>query len=138
MNKMEFQDLAGVRLREAHALLADGLNAGAYYLAGYAIECALKACIANLTREHDFPPDRTALQDIYTHDLTRLVRAAKLENELRIALVADRAFRLKWEAALGWSEASRYLPANATAASDLVAAVGDPAHGVLQWVMLHW
>jgi HEPN domain-containing protein len=30
-------------------LLEAGLYAGAYYLAGYAVECALKACIAKKT-----------------------------------------------------------------------------------------
>ena len=33
------------RLREARALLGVRCWSGAYYLAGYAIECGLKACI---------------------------------------------------------------------------------------------
>ena len=45
MTRAEFQKLAEVRVTEASALLAAGLWDGAYYLAGYAIECALKACI---------------------------------------------------------------------------------------------
>jgi HEPN domain-containing protein len=42
MDRYEFQELAKVRLKEANALLAAGLYDGAYYLAGYAAECALE------------------------------------------------------------------------------------------------
>ena len=55
MNRQDFQALARVRLEEAKALRDAGRPAGAYYLAGYTVECALKACIAKRTREHDFP-----------------------------------------------------------------------------------
>ena len=46
MNRADFQRLADVRIDEAGVLLAAGRWSGAYYLAGYAVECALKACIA--------------------------------------------------------------------------------------------
>ena len=46
MNRNEFQELAEVRIGEAGVLLAGGKSDGAYYLAGYAVECALKACVA--------------------------------------------------------------------------------------------
>jgi HEPN domain-containing protein len=45
MNRFDSQKLASLRLREAKALLAAGFPEGAYYLAGYAVECALKACL---------------------------------------------------------------------------------------------
>jgi hypothetical protein len=45
-DRATFQQLAELRLAEARALHAEGLYSGAYYLAGYAIECALKAKIA--------------------------------------------------------------------------------------------
>jgi HEPN domain-containing protein len=47
--------MAMVRLKEANVLLRLGLSDGAYYLAGYAVECALKACIAKGTRRYEFP-----------------------------------------------------------------------------------
>jgi HEPN domain-containing protein len=53
MNREDFQQLAESRLKEARALLTAELPDGAYYLAGYAIECALKACIAKRTQQHD-------------------------------------------------------------------------------------
>jgi HEPN domain-containing protein len=44
MNRDDFQQLADVRIAEAAVLLAQGNYDGAYYLAGYAVECGLKAC----------------------------------------------------------------------------------------------
>jgi len=49
MNRNDFQQLADVRIDEAVVLLDQGKYDGAYYLAGYAVECSLKACIAKLT-----------------------------------------------------------------------------------------
>ncbi len=43
MDRKDLQDLSKVRLKEATALLKAGLFGGAYYLAGYAVECALKS-----------------------------------------------------------------------------------------------
>ena len=71
MNRIEFQEIAELRLKESRALLAAGLPDGAYYLAGYSVECALKACIAKRTQEHDFPEQKRAI-DSHTHDLRDL------------------------------------------------------------------
>ena len=49
VDRKDLQELSKVRLKEATALLKLGLFDGAYYLAGYAVECALKACIAKGT-----------------------------------------------------------------------------------------
>ena len=45
VDRKDLQELSKVRLKEATALLKLGLFDGAYYLAGYAVECALKACV---------------------------------------------------------------------------------------------
>jgi hypothetical protein len=45
VNRAELRQLAEDRLRDAECLLAAGRWSGAYYLAGYAVECGLKACI---------------------------------------------------------------------------------------------
>ena len=45
MNRSELQRLSNERIEDAQALLAASRWAGAYYLAGYAVECALKACV---------------------------------------------------------------------------------------------
>jgi len=53
MNRTELQRLSRIRIKEAKFLLDGGCYNGAYYLAGYAVECALKACIAKQTHRHD-------------------------------------------------------------------------------------
>jgi HEPN domain-containing protein len=60
VNRKDLQNLTRIRLREARALAKLGMNDGAYYLAGYSFECALKACIAKATQRHDFPDKRKA------------------------------------------------------------------------------
>jgi HEPN domain-containing protein len=55
MDRKDFRALSRVWLSEATALLNAGLPDGAYYLAGYAVECALKACIAKETQRYEFP-----------------------------------------------------------------------------------
>ena len=56
---------------------------GAYYLIGIMQSNApIKACIAKNTKRHDFPPNQNAIKDIYTHDLVKLIGAAKLQTAL--------------------------------------------------------
>jgi hypothetical protein len=45
VNRVQLRQLAEDRLLDAERLLTGGRWAGAYYLAGYAVECGLKACI---------------------------------------------------------------------------------------------
>jgi hypothetical protein len=37
-----------------------GFSDGAYYLAGYTVDCAIKASVAKRTQEHDFPEKGSA------------------------------------------------------------------------------
>jgi hypothetical protein len=52
VDRRYLQALSKARLIEAKALLKLGLNDGAYYLAGYAVECAINTCIAIGDRHH--------------------------------------------------------------------------------------
>jgi HEPN domain-containing protein len=107
VNRSDFQHLARIRIKEAKALLDNGCYDGAYYLAGYAVECALKACIAKQTQRHDFPNKKQA-EESYTHDLTKLIKVAKLENALNDEIALDRTFAKHWITVRDWSEAARY------------------------------
>ena len=78
MNRIDFQNLAAERLSDAETLLAAGRFDGAYYVAGYVVECALKACIANKTKEDDFPPRET--RKIWTHDFGGPTRFGRAEG----------------------------------------------------------
>lgn len=137
MDRPEFQHLAELRLRDAVALMAAGRPEAAYYLGGYAVECALKACIASLTREHEFP-DRRRVNDSYTHDLEQLVRVAGLAKSLEARAEADPSFRENWGVVKDWAEASRYASRSLGEASGLLAAIADDDHGVLPWLREYW
>jgi HEPN domain-containing protein len=59
VNRAELQRLTRDRIRDAKALLTAGRWSGAYYLAGYAVECGLKACIiVQLMKTDQFPERR--------------------------------------------------------------------------------
>ena len=73
MTRRDLQQLSRIRLKEAKALLENGLWDGSYYLAGYSIECALKTCIAKATRRFDFP-DKKRVDSSHSHNLLDLLR----------------------------------------------------------------
>jgi HEPN domain-containing protein len=83
-------------LREAKALANLGMTDGAYYLAGYCVECALKASIAKLTQRHEFPhKERT--QQSYGHKFGELLKAAVLEQAQIKEAQRDTTFRENWD-----------------------------------------
>ena len=98
LKRKDFQKLARMRLREAKTLFdADCLH-GAYYLAGYAIECAIKSCIAKKVQRHDFP-DKDAVLRAWTHDLTKLLRLAGLQGEIE----SDPELGVRWAGVKDWT-----------------------------------
>jgi len=124
-------------LREAKALLTLGLHDGAYYLAGYAVECALKACIARQTQRYEFP-DKDKVMKGWTHELNKLVNVAGLAEELHDRTKRDFEFLTNWGIVAAWSAESRYRRHRPEAAQELVKAVNERHHGVIRWIRLHW
>ena len=137
MTRTDFQELAEVRIDEARVLLAQAKYDGAYYLAGYAVECALKACIAKLTKADDFP-DKVFAQQCFTHSIGTLIDLAGLKGQREADKAADLAFRNNWETVEDWTEASRYARKTQADAQGLYDAITDAAHGVLPWLKLRW
>lgn len=137
MNRTDFQRLAELRLRESKEPLGAGFPDGAYYLAGYAVECALKACIARRTQEHDFPEKGAG--KYYSHDLEDLLGFAKLQIELDQTLQTNPGMMANWTIVQTWSEESRY-EANKTTqeATDLLNAIEDQTGGLLPWLRQRW
>lgn len=135
--RAEFQQLAVMRLDEAKVLLAAGKWAGAYYLAGYAVECALKACIARLMRAEDFP-DKNFAAKCYTHNLKELLVHSGLKAPMDAAATGDAILSGNWGIVIQWSEETRYHTINESEARDLYTAIDDAAHGVLPWLKTHW
>jgi HEPN domain-containing protein len=137
VNRYDLQKLALVRLKDASALFRSGRFEGAYYLSGYVIECAFKACIAKSTRRYDFP-DKAPVQAAHTHDLKQLLSRAKLDTALRVEFERNAEFRLNWLVVQHWSVDSRYQTNGQQQAKELLEAVNDRRHGVLKWIRQHW
>ena len=132
MNRRTFQQLAVIRIREAETLLK-GERPGTYYLTGYAVECALKACIAKQTTEFDFP-DKELARRCFTHDLTVLLQVAGLDLAKKEMEAGSQRFAENWLVAKDWSESSRYEELTESEAKKLFNAVNDRTDGVLTWL----
>jgi HEPN domain-containing protein len=132
-----------LRLKEAKALLAAGFPEGAYYLAGYAVECALKACIARKTQEFDFP-ERKRVNDSHTHDLGKLLVLAGLSEDLQLEFAGDAAMEWRWGIVRDWSEESRYEMFQGSEAERIQRAtlminvIGARYGGVMPWIKQRW
>jgi hypothetical protein len=131
-DRATLQQLAEARLAEARSLLTNGMPSGAYYLAGYAIECALKAVIAADFRANEIP-DPKYVRDIYTHDLSALLRLAELEQELEAEKKTNPGLYQRWETVKTWSERARYDVWTAASASAILDAI-DGEEGLLTWL----
>lgn len=138
MNRTDLQLLADARVADAEALLQSKRWAAAYYLLGYAVECALKACAAHQFRQ-DEVPDKTVVNDFYTHRLDKLISISGVKAALEMRAGADPAFQVNWNTVRDWNEASRYDHATSeVTARDMLVAVADPTSGVLAWLRTQW
>lgn len=138
MNKSELEKLVEIRVNEADILLNSKCFQGAYYLIGYALECAFKACISKQVKAFDFPDKRLANAS-HTHQLSELVGVAGLKQKLNRQEDQDENFKLNWAVAKDWSEISRYECVIAeNRAKDLYRAITDNESGILSWLKKYW
>jgi HEPN domain-containing protein len=137
LQRADFQRLARQRLREARVLLRAGYPEGAYYLAGFAVECALKACIAKGTRKHDFP-DKRFVEDSWVHDLKKLLKQAGLSPALDHDRQSQPSLARNWGIVKDWSNESRYERITPKTAKDFYQAVVARSNGILAWIRQHW
>lgn len=142
MNRAQLQRLAQIRLDDAQALLVSARWPAAYYLAGYAVECALKSCV--LQHVHDSGvifSDPKYLQDLakcWTHDFRLLIKLAGLTVTLGTARATNPALDGYWKIAEDWSETSRYEEKTELEAKTLYGAVIHNPDGVFLWIQQHW
>jgi HEPN domain-containing protein len=134
--RKDFQRLAELRAKEAATLSKTGNQQGAYYLAGFAVECALKACIAKRTRRHDFPADKEYAGKVYTHNLDQLLKLASLETQLYKDMETRPRLANNWDVVRRWNVDSRYETSGLSGRNMTLAV--NSADGVLQWIKLHW
>lgn len=138
MNRADLQKLSDIRVEDATVLFDSRRLDGAYYMLGYAVECALKACVAKLIREHDFP-DKKLINESYVHDLERLLVVSGVKHEHKEEQRTNEAFATNWAVVKDWSEQLRYeyaVPEKVV--DDFFKAVTDPENGVLAWLKTRW
>jgi hypothetical protein len=140
VDRADCQRLTNDRITDAKALLAARRWAAAYYMAGYAVECALKSCVlARLASEVELIfEDRRYSEKCWTHDLAQLVALAGLTDQLEADTAADPDLLVYWDTVKDWSESSRYERTPKTAAEDLYNAITDKKHGILPWIKQRW
>ena len=136
LTRKDFQRLAELRSKEAGVLARSRNQIGAYYLGGYAIECALKACIAKQTRRYEFPPKIKYVQKLYEHNLTNLLQIAELDTKLERDMQTNTRLATNWGVVKDWTEQARYRTSGLRG-SDLYAAITGQ-DGVLPWISQHW
>lgn len=138
MNRIELQTLSKWRVDEAKVLLIAGHYSGSRYLMGYAVECALKACIAKNAKRHVFPAKDS--HKFYIHKLEDLVVHANLKNAFDAARSTQPMLATHWNTVKDWTEELRYsiIPTTAVEAQDYFDACTKRATGVLTWIKKQW
>ena len=138
-SRTEFQSLADLRITEASALLAASHWSGAYYLAGYAVEFGLKACIlARVERTGIIFEDKKFAADCWTHKIEDLVGLSDLKADRGRDAPIGSAKDVNWKIVARWSEESRYKRATQADAEELYKAITDTTDGVLPWIRIRW
>jgi HEPN domain len=129
--------LAELRLADAQILLAGRRYAAAYYLAGYAVECGLKACIARQFKLYEFPPRNADI--LYRHGLDALAKNDRLAGALEAKKNSAPRFASNWSIVIGWSEQSRYkYDWSRQEAEALLNAITEVPDGVMEWIRQFW
>ena len=139
MNRTELRQLAEDRVLDAKALIDAGRWSGAYYMAGYAMECGLKACVLALVeRTGEIFMDKEFSRKRFTHKLIELIGVAQLTNSHNDLLKKNSSFRSYWTIAEDWTEASRYQQQTESGARAIYKAITDDPNGILPWIRTHW
>ena len=142
MNRKELQALAAARVKDAKVLIGRKRWAAAYYLAGYAVECGLKACVLRFVEDTGLifgqKDGLKRLADCWTHDLEKLVGIANLREELQLATQQSATFDKYWTVVKKWTEVSRYATKSESDARELFEAITNPDDGVMKWIRSRW
>jgi HEPN domain-containing protein len=140
VTRLEWQQLAERWLADAKSLLDNHRWSAAFYLAGYAVECGLKACVlvrVTATPEVIFE-DRKFSEKCWTHSLFDLVKMANLETTRATDAAANPALAKNWLIVQDWNEKARYKTTSHQKAKKLYDAITDNSNGVMQWIKAHW
>lgn len=133
----DLQANAQAKLDDAIILLQHKKFSNAYYLAGYAVEIGLKACIAAQMTTGTIP-EKSFFKKFFDHLLPGLIGLAGLASQLEEQKDKDSAFAANWAIVSEWSPEARYEASDPISAQTLIDAISDPTSGVFQWIKTYW
>jgi HEPN domain-containing protein len=134
----EFQVLSEARLSAIKNLFAGGLYDIVCQDSGYVVEFGLKSAICKAINTERYPDNKKIYR---THNLTQLVKLARLENDLNEKKVNDAKFFANWSLVSKWSVNMRYQPIGENEeenAKDHINAIENPKDGVHPWIKQNW
>jgi HEPN domain-containing protein len=101
--------MAEERVRDAAALLRARRWSAAYYLAGYAVECGLKACVVAYIQRHIevIFRERRFSERCWTHDFDELLKLAELKARYDADVATDPLLKFNWQVVKNWKETTR-------------------------------
>jgi hypothetical protein len=139
LNQALLRQMAEERILDADVLRAAGRWAYAYYVSGYAVECALKSCVlAQMIHTGGVFANRKFAEECFTHEFGVLVKLAGLTPSLNAELAANPVFVGFWGTAIQWKETSRYGQKTMLEADALYLAITDNTNGVMRWIRHYW
>jgi HEPN domain-containing protein len=140
MTRLEWQQFAERWLIDAKRLLDEKRWSAAYYVAGYAVESALKACVLAhvAVRPEVIFDDRKFSERCWTHSPEELLKISGLAPTLVADMGANPALAAYWSTVKDWNEKSRYETTPHYMAKRLYRAISDRKNGVMSWIKAHW
>jgi hypothetical protein len=143
VNQAQLRQLAEDRILDAAALIGGGRWSYGYYVAGYAVECALKSCLlARMIHTGWVFKEKVKIDECLTHEFDKLTQIAGmwdlLNDKLRESAAAGGEFVANWQTVGIWEVTSRYATKTESEARALYAAITDNPHGILLWIKNYW
>ena len=133
----ELKQLAASRLAEAKTLRNAGHFSAAWYLAGYAVELALKAVVCKTLGLTEYP-EQAFRGSLKSHTPEDLIVLAGLSAALD-AKIQDATFDQYWSLVTTWKVQDRYQANRTQQQLDgLLEALEDAQNGVFVWLSNRW
>ena len=120
---LDIDKISVARLRDAETLYTADRYDGAYYMAGYSLELALKARICKTLNWAEFPATNKEFErfrSFKVHDLEVLLKLSGYEQKIKSTLLPE------WSQVNQWQPEIRYRPigfASQKQASDMLTAI---------------
>ena len=107
-------------------------------MAGLAVECALKSCLASEVKQHDFP-DKDFVNAMYVHNLEKLFKLngalwVSFQNDMK----TDQRLSVNWSTVKDWDDSKRYAILEELEAKAVYDACTEARSGVIEWIKGRW